>query len=121
MISENLIQDVYSTSEVKTNKILLGKPVYRKCFILNPITSLNTDIFFATSLPLSEIDNIWIAGGYYKISVGILPVSFHNYSQSNYSIFTYLNTQQSNIRISIKSACATTGGIIFVEYTKTTD
>lgn len=118
MINKKIIQDVYSTNEVKTNKVFKGKPVYRKCFDINPITNLNTDLWTTTDLLVSNIDECWLAGGYHKINIGVLPVLFHNYSISGYSVFTYLNTQQSYLRICSKTQVATSGGFVIIEYTK---
>ena len=52
----NLIQDVYSTDEVKTNKVWIdGKPIYRKVFVNNYSQGLTTSSFATGLSNINEI------------------------------------------------------------------
>lgn len=113
-------QDVYSTSEVKTNKVWIdGKPIYRKVISVRAISSVDTDIWIAHGI--SNLDKTISMDGFYNISVGTIPINFYNKNTPAYSSFTYINTTNHAGNIGLRVGIATTGGYITLEYTKTTD
>lgn len=114
--------EVYSTSEVKTNKIWInGKPIYRKVVAVSAPT-YSSGTYALSEIPhnISKVDNIWIAGGYwlesseyrYEISAGSIT--------SGAKIRPSVNKTQIQIYNSWSNANGWTGYMI-LEYTKTTD
>lgn len=84
---DNQIKDVYSTNETLTNKIWMGKPVYRKVF--QNLTNFIGDNQWKT-IPFNNVnDNVDI--------VVSAEVSFDNVHE-NYSMF-YSNSNQVRYRI----------------------
>lgn len=124
---DNKVLDIYSTSEIKTNKIFVdGKPIYRKVVYTNTTTGMPS----ATNLNISDLDSITYidvlliqtrsAGGYqYKKSY---------YQGDNDNWRWWLNDERENNRQvmnfagSLSSLSSTNRKCqITVEYTKTTD
>ena len=112
------IKEVYSTDEVKTNKIWIdGKPVYRKVATQTITTpgSLNAIDGFDISL----IDNIIsIYGSIRQPSGTITPISY--YVNESDAAFIYMS--KSNNAFILNGKQFGIGDVILiVEYTKTTD
>lgn len=116
-INNKLNKDIYSTSEIKTNKIWVdNKPIYKKTFI-------NTNIALSTSgTTLGTIQNIdtW-TGSDYRISApnsknsgrtGYLNSSYYSGIQvsTNGTVSVYGHDGQNNVYAQVT-----------IEYTKTTD
>lgn len=103
--------EVYSTSEVKTNKIWInGKPIYRKTVsgsIANSISHNLTNVNFVN------------AYGYVASSSGaFLVLPSLRITNSNFSIGFYVNSESI---IFEKGSSASGTAYITLEYTKTTD
>ena len=111
-------KEIYSTDEVKTNKIWIdGKPIYRKVTtqtITTPegFTPIND---FDTSLVDSVIS---IYGSIKQPSGNITPISFYNKATDG----AYVYTSKENNRFMFFARELGVGEVILiVEYTKTTD
>lgn len=119
MINKKLIKDVYSTNELKTDKVWIdGKPIYRKVINIGIINTTGSDVFFDTGIKSSDISQVIKIEGTLNINIGSLPVNFHNHSNTQYSFLTYVNYQLTNARVSIKNNYPITGGKVIIEYTK---
>ena len=113
------VSDVYSTTETQTNKFWTdGKPIYRKVFPVQAISSTGVDTWVDMGVAPSTISQILKIDGIYNISIGSLPVNFYNPANNTYSVLTYYNTQSTNARLGIRNNIAITGGFIIIEYTK---
>lgn len=111
----NSIKDIYSTDEVKTNKVWIdGKPIYRKCFNRgSDTTTFNHNI--------SNVDLIWIdtthsirkhdSGNVFNIIGGSNDASIR--------LAVYVNSTQ--VVINKVDNTSPTYIYIVLEYTKTTD
>ena len=118
MINKDMMQDVYSTEEVKTNKVWVdGKPIYRKVFLGTSIGTINI-----SSLNIEEgfIDTThsYVFWGRYT------PVQLTTTSASNvgsYMAGAYINNNRTSLTIEAGSSINITKYIITLEYTKTTD
>lgn len=111
------IKEVYSTDEVKTNKVWIdGKPIYRKVTtqtITTPEGTLIND--FDTSLVDSVIS---IYGSIKQPSGNITPISFYNKTNDGAYVYT---SKQTNRFILYARETGVGDVILIVEYTKTTD
>lgn len=103
------VEDVYSTNEVKTNKVWIdGKPIYRKCFSLTNISSSLSNIDL-TSLNIEYM--ISISGFSYNSSLQI-PVNFYNTGNFNQCYYS------SNIKSLQYQFNFGSDAYIIIEYTK---
>lgn len=110
--------DVYSTTEVKTNKVSTdNKPIYRKAIVYTAALTTNNNIPHGIS-NLKEITDIW----------GFVPYSTNFYkigtieSSTNFISFVTMSTTYIGLKIgSGWSSSFTSGCKIYIEYTKTTD
>lgn len=108
--------EVYSTSEVKTNKVWIdGKPIYRKC-IANGSSATNGTKFSLNSI--SNIDTVVNITSKAVRSTG--AQIFGNYYDGTSNKFT-LQYYANNNEINTWAGSETYTVTIFVEYTKTTD
>ena len=118
-INELKNAEIYSTEEVKTNKIWIdGKPIYRKVCQMSNVAASGTGTFDLSSL---NIETVWIdfSNSFYKSGVISLPLN---------RTHTGAITSQSEIRVTpsaISLICGSgidaTTPIITINYTKTTD
>lgn len=114
MINKKLINNLYSTDEIKTtDKWIDGKPIYRRIIKLNSSTTTNTYVnhgienidkiitSFITILDSGNYLTNWVrTDSNYCISVAFSPTRYFIYKSNNLTI---------------------NDGWIIVEYTKTTD
>ena len=110
--------DVYSTTEVKTNKVWIdGKPIYRQVLeINNPNTTWQI-----INLGLTNIDMIWKKDAtIYVPSVSTYLDEFYK-SSTDYLQVLLANNGANDIRLLVNSTNATNKLYLIVEYTKTTD
>ena len=113
--------DTYSTTETRTNKIWMDKPVYRKVidFDVSP-NSLNEHAF---NIP--NYDNIWINSGqsFIKTPTRSYVIARADYRDMNYQIGCFLATDSNKIFTLIGPGVfiGTGHAYIVFEYTKTTD
>lgn len=108
---------VYSTTETQTDKKWINnKPIYRKVIQLTPITTTNADVNTATGI--TNMEDLISVNGLVKMSLGWIPLDFHNQNATQYSIISWL---QNNMNFTQRSWFTTLGGYAVLEYTKTTD
>ena len=112
------IKEVYSTDEVKTNKVWIdGKPIYRKVVTQTITTSSSENII--SGFDISLIDNIISFYGSIKQPSGtITPIS---YSASEEDGAFICMSKARNSFVLYAKAYGVGDVILIVEYTKTTD
>ncbi len=112
------IKEVYSTDEVKTNKVWIdGKPIYRKVLTQTITTSSSENII--SGFDISLIDNIISFYGSIKQPSGtITPIS---YSASEEDGAFICMSKARNSFVLYAKAYGVGDVILIVEYTKTTD
>ena len=108
--------NIFSTDETIVGKWINNKPIYRKVIQLPAITTTNTD--FTTATGITNMENLISVNGTVKMSLGWVPLNFHNQNNTQYSIVSWL---QNNMNFTQRSWLKTTGGYAILEYTKTTD
>nr|DAU92428.1 MAG TPA: tail collar domain [Caudoviricetes sp.] len=110
-------REVYSTDEVKTNKVWIdGKPIYRKVTTQTITTLEGTPINdFDTSLVDSVIS---IYGSIKQPSGNITPISFYN--KANDGAYVYISKERNRFILYAREL-GIGDVILIVEYTKTTD
>ena len=116
MINKKLIQDVYSTNEVRTNKKWIdGKPIYRKVV---QITTSSSNVTSWTNLSkIDDIDLLINIFGYINSSSNIkTPVP--RYENGSYFIQFLLNNGYIQYRM---SGFLSLPIYLIIEYTKITD
>ena len=120
LLNPKLTGDIYSTSEVKTNKKWInGKPIYRKVANAQNITSQNSTI--GTVQNLDTLVKIY--GNAYNSSFN----QKYGIPNTHQDIATYyINALiTNNTNITLRFGSGYTGGFqyvsVIVEYTKTTD
>lgn len=113
------ISDVYSTSEVKTNKVWInGKPIYRKVIQTNVDNNINATIPYY----ISNVDCMWINNTQSVILGSGEALGVNWYYGAEDFCRTWINFNQSSIRF--RCASKTIGSrptYIVLEYTKSTD
>lgn len=118
MINKDMIQDVYSTKEVKTNKVWIdGKPIYRKVIKDINVTSNMSETI---STGLSNVNVINIYGEYHMTDYGIVQTIPYVSSNKEYVIEIISMNNGANIRYRTASTFNGKSNIV-LEYTKTTD
>lgn len=122
----DLVEEVYSTDEVKTNKVWIdGKPIYSKTINIPALanSASNTDY----NHNISNVDSIWcdISHSFVKFSddsvgnfqqVGALP----NGGNIN-SVISIYSINTTKFTISIGTDRSSVSAWVTLEYTKTTD
>lgn len=112
-------KDIYSTSEVKTNKTWInGKPIYRKVIQTNVDNDINTYIPYN----INNADCIWIDNTHSVILSSTETLGVNWYYGAEDFCRTWINYNQRAIRF--RCASKTIGNrptYIVLEYTKTTD
>ena len=113
--------NTYSTSEIKVGTWIDGKPIYRKVVAVTPPT-YSSGSYALKEIPhyISNVDNIWIAGGYW------LETSSYRYETTAGGITSAAKVRPSvnRTQIQVYSSWANANGwtgYIVLEYTKTTD
>lgn len=119
MINKNLITDVYSTNEVKTNKVFKGKPVYRKIIEISNINNTTGDNFISTGI--TDLETCVSLDGIFNVGVNRIPINFHNSISGNGSYSFCCFYHYTNKQIDILCKTAINSGHVIIEYTKTTD
>ena len=114
--------DVYSTEEVKTNKVWIdNKPVYRKVLVVNQTISSDTTI--PSTIP-DVASDYWINYGesYFVApdTYSHLPLTYPHPVGLQYQITTWLSGKDT-IALRLGSAQSITKMVAVLEYTKTTD
>ena len=110
-------KDVYSTQEVKTNKLWVdNKSIYRKCIVFSSLASIKTGILKLDNLLKMECMLHQIGGGWRN-----LPWLF-NELNSAWAGGLYYNEDTSTISFQVgENLGAIDKGILILEYTKITD
>ena len=114
--------DVYSTGEVKTNKVWIdNKPVYRKVLVVNQTISSDTTI--PSTIP-DVASDYWINYGesYFVApdTYSHLPLTYPHPVDLQYQITTWLSGK-ATIALRLGSAQSISKMVAVLEYTKTTD
>ena len=110
--------EVYSTNEVKTNKIWIdGKPIYRKVIKDINVTDNMSKII---STGLSNVNVINIYGEYHTTDYDVVQAIPYISSTKEYVIEIISMNKGANIRYRTASAFNGKSNIV-LEYTKTTD
>lgn len=112
------LKDVYSTNEIKTNKVWVnGKPIYRRCYnarITTQTANIDINNFVAdvesiVSLTGGAKGNNYSYGFYWKDN------------SDHYLAILNQNTTNLNIQIGTSYPAVPFNATVIVEYTKTTD
>lgn len=112
--------DVYSTSEVKTNKVWIdNKPVYRKVLVVNQVISSDTTV--PSTIP-DGVSDYWINYGesYFVASAtsAKLPLSYAHPSAQSAQISAWLSNKDT-ITIRVGASQSISKMVAVLEYTKT--
>ena len=125
MINKDMMPEVYSTEEVKTNKVWIdGKPIYRKTFSFNNLNISMDSYNWSNDLNLNNISYITVdeAHSFFITSSRRYPL---NYSQPQYNANTSyaLNISSTNVSFTFykTKSFSVSDIVVTVEYTKTTD
>lgn len=109
--------DVYSTEEVKTNKVWLGKPVYKKVINFGDLPSSATSKNVAHGI--TNIDNVVNIYGFAKNSSAsqkYIPLPFASKDASS-NIF--LTADDTNVTLNVGYDRSSYSAYVILEYTKT--
>ncbi|WP_026972327.1 hypothetical protein [Aliagarivorans marinus] len=108
--------DIYSTEETLTNKIWMGKPVYRKVLVAGDLSSFtnnnNTWRYYDFDMPYIDtlVDGRFILGGH---------VVLENYHLSNsYRLAHRINKEQAAFKVTNEAKRFLEDVTIILEYTK---
>lgn len=116
------LQDIYSTSEVKTNKIWIdGKPIYRKTFTTTNLPGNAT----TTIGSISNLDTVIDINGIIPLELGASTkqyITLNHIRKTNLEWAFAPMVTGNDIQI-IRGSYGTVSGTVYVtvEYTKTTD
>ena len=118
---KNQTKDVYSTSEVKTNKTWIdGKPIYRKVIQFNGLsgTSVNN-----ISLGLTNASEILPTSTamLYESSVRAYSYQYNNIYNAQVDVGAFFDLENNRLTVKQFGDFGFTKGYVIVEYTKTTD
>ena len=110
-INEN-IKDIYSTSEIRTNKISSNnKPIYRKVFNNISYSTAQTE----TATGITNVATITDISG----TINGRPI---NFQLDTYYISTWVDYSNNSLNIYTRCSAVYQGiGRVILEYTKTTD
>ena len=120
LLTEELekLKDVYSTEEVKTNKIWIdGRPIYRK---VSEIGDLGADVEHKIDININNLDTIVNINGFSSIPNNnfSVPINFYNYADVG-GLYCFYDKNLN--KLLCKSSWGMTGLYFILEYTKTTD
>lgn len=124
---KDYVEEVYSTDEVKTNKIWIdGKPIYRKKINFSKILSSSTDTPFTVSMGLSDVDTmINFYGVYNDLDTSLIKYKcvLGNYIVNgvSYNSSVYFDKSKNAILAWFSGSSRGVDGFVIAEYTKTTD
>lgn len=113
--------NLYSTSEVKTNKIWIdGQPIYRKVFTgTMPSATVSTEVIDIGNISFKEI---WIdisASFIVQSQSESLPLNFY-YTDNDYSRF-WINKSVKKVKVRTGIDMSSYLYVVVLEYTKSTD
>ena len=112
-------KDIYSTDEVVTDKVWMGKPVYRKVVDCGALPDTTGKLVAHNISNISFITNIKGIGKQTNGDYLILPYLFYQ-NNSNISISIYANNTNIGIQ-TYSDRTDVTETYVILEYTKTTD
>ena len=109
--------EIYSTSEVKTNKTWLGKALYRKVLTRTgagdiDVSNLNIETGF-----IDETHSHLKTGRWNSVNTTTTSLS----NEGTYMTGAFFNTSFTTLTVEKGSAITLTDVVITIEYTKTTD
>ena len=114
----NLQKQIYSTDEIKTNKVWVdGKTIYRK--VLNITTFNNLNDGWYDNIDMSFVDNMISVSGFIKQNTVTFPINAYH-SGSWYNCF-YLNAGEKKIHGIVSQELQNKPAMLILEYTKITD
>ena len=114
----DLVEDVYSTSEVKTNKVWIdGKPIYRKVVETSFTGTQVSKTYTLSNLGLSSVSTFTKL----KSISNHDPIEEDYYAGTNDYVRTFINNTGLNIVIGSSYPTKPVTIYTIVEYTKTTD
>lgn len=111
--------DIYSTEEIKTNKVWIdGKPIYMKTIIVEEIGNNKN---FEVAYNIENVDMIWVNGEASFVSAAheTLPTSCH-YGGDDW-IRIWVNKNLNVIRLRSPANLTGYSAYVTLNYTKTTD
>ena len=117
----DLVEDVYSTSEVKTNKVSIdNKPIYRKTFSISEITGSGDYLTSKTNTNLPSTYEITDVNGIYKCGNSRIALNYANPGAALAMVGTLVFIEDSVYKIFI--ICGrdniVSSGHVNIEYTK---
>lgn len=121
---DSKVEDVYSTSEVKTNKVWIdGKPIYKRVFSVNTPSTANT--YTTVANMGSNIDQLITTNGLIKATYSstmhiVYNLNFDEGDNSHFGWVAY-NQKNGDIQLNVGNSLKNMPVIITIEYTKTTD
>ena len=112
--------DIYSTEEVKTNKVWInGKPIFRKVITLNNPNVGWVATNLANYLPEDEIDELFpMASEFYRTDVKTILYGDFYHQSADMTNYLFALTPSNGLCIFIQSSSQLTKAIFVVEYTK---
>lgn len=119
-INSSLIQEKFSTTETKTNKIWIdNKPIYRKVVDCGSLTNATTKNVNHGISNVDTVTNFMLIAKNPTASTWI-PIPYTNKSSATYQVDVYISNTQIVISCGDNKSSYTLSKAI-VEYTKTTD
>ena len=117
---KDYVEEVYSTDEVKTNKVWIdGKPIYRKTIAFNYTTnSIN-----AIPLNINNYNEIWLdlSASFIKYDgTRVVPIVRADYRNIQYSIGVIIDIANKTVSLQTGENIPSGNGYVTVLYTKTT-
>ena len=107
--------ETYSTNEQVVGKWINGKPVYRKVFTIDSVSTLNTDMSFPANI--DNLDTVVDFKGMVYFENYSVPWNFYNWSNTSFAYIAFYRNDSIWYRINRAINSAT----FIMEYTKTTD
>lgn len=112
-------EDIYSTTETKTNKVWIdGKPIYRKVFNVNSPSSTDTNTNIGS---IGAFDTLVSITGniYLNETYGVIPIP-QSVATTNMTTIFLDNKANGNVMMKVQnSVYSSKPTIVIVEYTKT--
>ena len=107
--------ETYSTNEQVVGKWINGKPIYRKVFTIDSVSTLNTDMSFPANI--DNLDTVVDFKGMVYFENYSVPWNFYNWSNTSFAYIAFYRNDSIWYRINRAINSAT----FIMEYTKTTD
>lgn len=112
----DIVNDIYSTDEIKTNKVWTdGKPIYRK--VISYTSPSTADTFASQSTGITNMDTLISLNAYIYRAGFVNSIPFQE-SSSNYAMISYGITT-GNLPTKVGSGMVSLPIIAVLEYTKT--